>query len=196
MEKIEKRFNEGWAMLRRSFDFYELAATLPKLSLVYVYSERSVFRNRIRASYFKSQEFNENFWSSVPNWMQVQMDNDIHVPKEATYETYEGEIVKTVVEGVTVKLYPEEYTPVDMLQYTTTPNFHPHYALHKNDRFYLKRNDIKNKIHYLTSRGMSRELAIFYVSSLAKHAVWFKPCQALQEEFKDWEPCKVKSLNL
>jgi hypothetical protein len=190
MKHIQPRFNQGWVMLRRGFDFANFPEFIPKLSLVYVYSEKSIHHREVSQEYFDKKDPYSKLFANVPDWMQVAMNTDVHVPPEYTKEVYDGEQVQTYFKEHLTRFYPEEYQSIDMLKYATMPDFHRYYELQKNDEMYIHRKDLQDQIHYLTSRGMSRETAEFYVSVNAKHAVWYRPSIPLQVEFHGWEPCK------
>lgn len=194
MDKLTHRFKEGWALLRRPFNFAELDYTIPKLSLVYVYSERPVYKMRIKSEYWKRLNKEEERLLRLPGFLNTGLEDRLQeefgpTPNEQ-YETYEGEIVQTLFSGNLTKFYPEEYTVTDIKDYQNRPGFHELYKLRKNDPKYLKQSAIVDMVHYLCSRGMSRQHAELYASSAAKHSVWYEPTEQIQQMFSNINPLK------
>lgn len=194
MDQINKRFSEGWVMLRRDFDFAELDYTIPKLSLVYVYSERPVFKMRIKDEYWKRLNQEEERILRLPGFLNTGLEDRLEEefgPKsDEQYETYEGEIVQTLFDGNLTKFYPEEYSQTQIRKYQQRPDFHHCFNLRTNDKLYLKQQAIVDQLHYLQSRGMCREDAELYVSAAAKHSVWYEPTKQIQAFFEGFEPLK------
>lgn len=191
MDSLNIRFHEGWIMLRRGFDFAELNYHIPKLSLVYVYSDRPIFKKHVKEEYYEELEREAQKFESLPDWLQVTTDiGDEIIPDDMQYEEYEGEVVQTLFSGHLTRFFPGEYQVTTIQKYQELDDFHLAYNLRKNDEMYLKQKEIADRVHYLMSRGMSRKTAELYVSASAKHAVWFSPSEEVQEIFEGFEPCK------
>lgn len=190
-DQLTHRFREGWVMLRRGFEFAELDYYIPKMSLVYVYSERPIYKMRIKDEYWERLNTIEAREARIPEFLRTNdMQSEWEPTDDEQYEEYNGEMVQTLFSGNLTKFYPKEYTETDITKYQNREDFHKCFKLRKNDEMYLKQEAMVNKVHYLCSRGMSREHAELYASPASKHSVWYEPTDVIKEYFKHFEPLK------
>lgn len=203
--EIKARFNEGWVMLLRDFDFAELTCRLNKLSFVYVYGHSTLYTrvlnkkglDKINAPLTPMQKnlmaLHDKFGSY---WGDDETDDFIRIDEATeTEQIYRGEKAYTVIEGEKCFFYPEEYSIVNPREIFKTETHLGAYRLQVEDPHWNSSKEIRDQIHYLNSRGIKKELAEKVVGFTAKHNVWYKPGEELIKEFEGIEPLQQINYN-
>ena len=102
----------------------------------------------------------------------------------STVETYHGQVVQTYVEGQLCKFFPEEYNVISRETFEHLLSCdEQEYQIEVEDPKFFEIGPIKDRLHYIQSRGIDREMAFKMISSEAKDAVIFRPQQAVLEAF-------------
>lgn len=194
------KFREGWIMLLRPFRFAELSKPLQKMTIVWAYAERPVIEKELNDKGKElKKELDDNygkvstiFENSPMRKSTFETESNYHDRIEQEYnrifqyyntkELYKGEIVQTYIEGNLTRFYPEEYSIISKETFEAVINEPTHDLVVNNPSVY-QLLDVKTKVHYLQSRGISEERAKLWVSSSLKDNVYFTPCQELLEIF-------------
>jgi hypothetical protein len=201
----KEMFREGWIMLLQPFKFVELTKPLQKLTILYAFSEKPIIEMTLNEKGREALEeltecWNKGGQSSVlshnTNYsrrfgeheddynarMQEQYD---YIFKTCTTEAnYIGQVVQTYVEGTLCRFYPEEYNVIsrETFEYLLSCD-HREYQIEMEDPTFFEMGPIKDRLFYLRSRGIDRQMAVKMSSGEARDAVIFRPQPALLELF-------------
>lgn len=178
MIDASQRVYHGWIMLRQPFKFAELEEPLQMQTILYAYSERPVIDRVLTKEAKEERDLILN--QSIPfSWIQgkdVIIEKEIEElerKRESWEENYKGEIMQVVINNVTCRFYPEEYTHISqetLSEILEDEGYHmvAHPGLLKNKEF-LKRR------HYIQSRGVNERTAAKWVSIGFRDLVRYKP---------------------
>lgn len=205
MINAKLKFKEGWVMLKRPFDFAELSKPLQKMTILYAYSEKPIVNMVLNEKGLQELKDLNKAWNKKGNLGTLSIKNpyslrfgesekdyedrmrryldDIY-RKYSTKEVYKGEIVQCYVEKQLCRFYPEEYTNIsrETFEYLLScPD--EEYSLEIQNQNVFKIKEIRDKIHYIQSRGISKNMATKMVSENVKDAVIFRPGEAILEMF-------------
>jgi len=187
------RFKEGWIMLNKPFKFIELEKPLQKMTVLYAYSEKPLVKMILTSEAqeeidFAYDEYGLNIGVRKSKWRvlfneseedyneRFDMQMDQLRETGCTVEQYDGELVQCYVEGQLCKFYPDEYTVIkkDTFELLLTSESAHVLEIQKNSSYYNQDN-VKDRIYYLRSRGINKDLATRMSSKEANDAVIFRP---------------------
>lgn len=203
--EARNRFREGWIMLLRPFKFGELSKPLQKMTILYAYSEQPIInmelteegKNLLKEAHdnidkpFGPMIGQSNIWRRGFGEASDEFYNHrISVQLDAIYkqyakqENYKGEIVQCYVEKQLCRFYPEEYNVISRETFEHLLSCdEQEYQIEVEDSKIFDLPEMKTKLHYLMSRGISRESAMKMNSNDVKDSVIFRPQQAILEIF-------------
>lgn len=201
----KEMFREGWIMLLRPFQFGELSKPLQKMTILYAYSEKPIIERTLNEEGKKKLEELKEHWnqdgkSSMMDYHKTYSKrfgetgaeydyrmNEIYnyiFKTYATVEEYHGQIVQTYVEGVLCRFFPEEYNVISRETFEHLLSCdESEYLIEVEDPKFFEIGPIKDRLFYIQSRGIDKELALKMASGEAKDAVIFRPQQAVLEAF-------------
>ncbi len=171
-------FKEGWIMLLRPFKFGELKEPLQKLTILYAFSEKPMINMSLSPEGLKEMELlNESYGkngglsfhtSYHKRFKESDDDYEERIGKEidriiknySTQEDYEGEIVQCYIENIMCRFYPGEYSIISRETFEhllICPEEEYTIDIQNPNMFKLK--EIRDRLHYIRSRGISENLA-------------------------------------
>ena len=202
------RFKEGWVMLLRPFRFAELEKPLQKMTILYAYSEQPIIKmelnekgielmDALNEDYGKPMSltsgrtnYRKRFGESDDDYEErISKEVDSIIRNYSTQENYQGEIVQCYVEGELCRFYPGEYNVIsrETFDHLLTCD-EEEYKIEVEDERYFDIKGIKERLFYIRSRGISKNLAMKMNSGEAKDSVIFRPQPAVLEMFcRDYE---------
>lgn len=196
----KSNFREGHIMLQRPFDFVDLDFGIPKMTIVYAYIEEPLYRNQLNEkgrdrveeitigsqagllhglSPFKKRygEDQEDYEERLAKEYEL-VENDPHNLEKV----FVGNKVQASFDGHTVSFFPDEYKVVSQETVFTALNDDAYYMVVNNESAF-KLEDTAKKVHYLQSRGISKERARKMASYSLKDLVAYFPHPELQKLF-------------
>lgn len=200
--KAKDMFREGWIMLLRPFKFGELSKPLQKMTILYAYSEQPIIKMELTQKGKEEMELVSEHYgkTSITNHHRVyskrafesdevyeaRMEKTIdRIYKDhCTQENYQGQIVQCYVEGQLCRFYPGEYNVIsrETFDHLLTCD-EEEYTIEIEDERYFDIKEIKNRLFYIRSRGIPKNLAMKMNSGEAKDSVIFRPGDAILEMF-------------
>ena len=202
------RFKEGWIILLRPFRFVELEKPLQKMTILYAYSEQPIIKMELNEkgtemmqdlnnNYGKpmsltkmGSEYRKRFGESETIYEdRINSLIDYITKNYSTQENYEGEIVQCYVEGNLCRFHPGEYNVIsrETFDHLLTCD-EEEYKIEVEDERYFDIKGIKERLFYIRSRGISKNIAMKMNSGEAKDSVIFRPQPAVLEMFcRDYE---------
>lgn len=202
--KAKHRFREGWIMLLRPFKFAELKNPLQKMTILYGYTEKTLFdyelndegkklleriESAMKAQSFVSSEHDREysmFFGEKRNEYETRMQKEIDFVYErfATVEVFKGNVVTCYVEGVECKFFPDEYNVIsrETFEHLLTCD-EQEYKVEIEDSSFFDIKTMRDKLFYIRSRGINKSKAQKMLSSEAKDSVIFRPQPAILEMF-------------
>jgi len=179
--KVKQRFREGWIMLLRPFEFAELSKPLQKMTILYAYSEKPLIKMEITK---KGQELLNEAYENIDKpftptttpaqrkWRRafsekegntfynkrVEYELEALKKEHTTIEFYKGQVVQCDVEGTMCRFYPDEYNMIqqDTFDHVLTSD---DYTMEIEGETAFGMPEVKEKIHYIRSRGISEKTA-------------------------------------
>lgn len=182
MLNAKDKFKEGYIMLLRPFDFVELQYPLQKLTILYAYSERPIFRKLLIPSALEEIRLIENSSGMFYNNERKDADIDKIVRDDRSYENYyEGDIVQCYVEGHLCRFYPDEY---NIIKQNTLDSIFSEEGYHCIVNPAIREHKaFKDKLYYCMTRGIDKTTSEKYASYGFKDLVYFKPYYELLDAF-------------
>lgn len=201
----KNKFREGWVMLLRPFDFAELSKPLQKMTILYAYSEQPIVNMVLNEKGVQELEDLNEAWDKKGKigifggskiygirFGESEEDYDDRMGrylddiyrKYSTKEDYKGEIVQCYVEKQLCRFYPDEYNVISRETFEHLLSCDENeYKIEIEDSKYFDLKSIKEKIFYIQSRGIPKDIATKMNSVEAKDAVIFRPQEAILEMF-------------
>lgn len=201
--KAKDKFREGWIMLLRPFKFAEISQPLQKMTVLYAYSDKPLLSYELNEKGKEEMEklnyFSENnsIFSGHHATYSKRLNEDIdefdeRISKEqdrilsmfSTVEVYKGTIVECYVEGQLCKFFPDEYNVISKETFDHLLVCDEHeYKIDIENETYFATSTIKDRLHYIMSRGIDRDKAMKMASGEAMDNVIFRPQEAVLEMF-------------
>lgn len=208
--QVKQRLREGWIMLLRSFKFAELKKPLHKMTILYAYSEKPIISyeytkegKRLLDEAYENmykpftptttpaqrkwrRSFNESEGNTFYN-KRIEYELESLEKKYKIIEIYEGQIVQCEVEGTMCRFFPDEYNVIqqDTFEHVMTT---PDYIMEIENKTIFELPEIKEKLLYIRSRGIGKDIAERMASANAKENVIFRPGPGILQMFcRDWE---------
>lgn len=202
--EAKNRFKEGWIMLLRPFDFAELSEPLQKMTILYAYSEQPIINMELnekgreeledlneawdrkgKVGFHGSQMYAIRFGEPEEQYdarMGRYLDDIFRLYSKQ--ENYKGEIVQCYVEKQLCRFYPEEYNVIsrETFEHLLTCD-EQEYKIDVEDKKFFDLKSIKDRLFYIQSRGIGKNIAMKMSSKEAKDAVIFRPQEAILEMF-------------
>lgn len=192
-------------MLLRPFEFVELSKPLQNLTILYAFSEKPIIERSLNEKGREALEELKEHWDNggkysvmgySPDYARRFGENDEEYEARmqekydyifktcATEEQYLGQIVQTYVEGTLCRFYPEDYNVIsrETFEYLLSCD-HREYQIEVEDPTFFEMGAIKDRLHYIRSRGIDKEMSLKMTSAEARDAVIFRPQPALLELF-------------
>lgn len=201
--EAKNRFREGWIMLLRPFDFAELSKPLQKMTILYAYSEQPIISYTLNEKGLKEMK-DLNYYSSGSSvtkghhaiyskrfgeddeTYELRLANaaDKIYRDYAKVENYKGQIVQCYVEKQLCRFYPDEYNVISRETFEHLLSCdEQEYKIEIEDQKFFDLKSIKERLFYIQSRGINKDLAKKMSSKEAKDAVIFRPQEAILEMF-------------
>jgi hypothetical protein len=188
MIDAKNKFREGYIMLLRPFDFAELRNPLQKLTILWAYSEQPITKKILKPAAREQADLIEN---SAPmfmlggkeakeNWIEIELER-LFDQKESWEMLYEGEVVQCTVEGQTCRFYPDEYRIMDKERLFEIMQEEGYHTIIANELKEIK--EFKDKVHYLQSRGVKKNIAEKWSTLAYGPMVMYKPYYELLDMF-------------
>lgn len=185
MINAKDKFREGFIMLLRPFKFAELQEPLQKLTILWAYSEQAIIKRvlteegQTKIEDIKNQSNPFNL-TPYEEWLEQEI---AYVTSKEKYfrDDYKGEIVQCVVDKQICRFYPDEYKILSSKKLQEALEEEGYHCI--IDERLRSISEFKNKVFYLTSRGVPERIAEKWVSVAYKDLVIYKPYYELLDMF-------------
>lgn len=188
------KFREGWIVLKRPFRFAELGNPLQNLTILYAYSEKPMIELGLTEKGEEELKIaNENIGKGIgyigaegQYWRKRfgEDDDDYSVRineqlsllfrNHKTIENYIGEIVQCYIEGQMCRFFPGEYNIISQELFEEVLQGDDYFfKIESPGAFNMK--EIRDKVHYIQSRGIPLDKAKQLSSAGLKDNIYFKP---------------------
>lgn len=176
------KFREGYIMTLRPFEFSGLKNPIQKLSIFWAYTERSLFKTQLTP---ENQEKAEELYhtpisSFTKQYVQEALDK-LYNTSSNYEELHIGDIVQIEIDNQLVRLYPDEYQILSRESIQEAIEEDGYHTICDKRLFEIK--DFTDKYFYLTSRGVTKSIALKWASLGYKDLVYYKPCYELLKMF-------------
>lgn len=183
-------FREGFIRIERPFDFAEMEEPIQKYTIVYAYAE-SLYKKKVLT---RAAQDDIEFWYScsalaLPKGIDesIQEARAREVERITEYEgNYEeevlGQILQANIDGVTFRLYPDEYTILTKEQvtdYMERPGWHVIPQVESTTNW----KNFKDQVYFSRQRGISKADAVRWASLAFPGSVYYKPYFDLLDKF-------------
>lgn len=190
MIDAKNKFREGYILIKAPFKFVKLKEPVQQHTIVWAYSEQPLLRKKLTDKAFleiDSLIHEDTFMNSrIPfgkdpeEWRNEQI-NQVYSSNQSYENIYEGDIVQATVNNQTTRFYPEEYSIINSEKISTLLEEEGYHAVCSPGLYSIK--SFIDKVHYLRSRGISKNIAEKWASIGYKDLVYYKPYYELLKQF-------------